>query len=123
MPCLTPSTILMVKNMAKKSFFGSLAKRLRALGDKSAWLLIVPACALLYYIDTAMTKTLVQWLIFAPVFAGVAIVVSRFVFPQINLTNLIDEAERGNVAAGIVVAGLLVFVAMVLQALVGWARV
>lgn len=107
----------------KKNIFYSLKKRLRALGDKSAWLLIVPACALLYYIDDAMTKTLVQWLVFAPVFAGIAIVVSRFVFPQINLSELVRRAEDGNLAAGVVVAGLLIFVALVLQGLVGWAKI
>lgn len=103
--------------------FESILNRLRALGDKSAWLLIAPACGLLWYIDQAMAKTLLQWLVFAPVFAGIAVVVSRFVFPQINLSGLIKRSEDGNVAAAIIVAGLLLFVALVVQALVGWARV
>lgn len=100
----------------------SIMTRLRALGDKSAWMLILPACALLYALDQALAKTLVQWLIFAPVFAGIAIVMSRIVFPQINLTDFVKEALKGNVSAGIVVAALVLFVSLTIQGLVGWAK-
>ncbi len=103
-------------------FISSFLRRFKVLVDKSALFLIIPAMAALYFIDEAMTKTLVQWLVFAPVIAGVAIMVSRVVFPQINLTRLIDETHEGNKASAIVAGALLLFVGILFFALVTWAK-
>lgn len=97
-------------------------KRLKALLDKSAWLLILPSLVALFFIDEAMLKTLVQWLVFAPVLAGVAIIVSRVVFPQIHLTTLVEQTQKGNTAAGHLASALVLFVAIVILALVMWAK-
>lgn len=102
--------------------FDSFRKRFAVLADKSALVLIVPALAIVYLIDHAMALTLVQWLVFAPVLAGVAIHISRIVFPQIHLTSFVKAAQDGNVAAGIVTSAVILFVALIVLALVIWAK-
>lgn len=97
-------------------------QRLEALIDKSAWLLIIPALIALYFIDPVMLKTLAQWLVFAPVLAGLAIIVSRVVFPQIALGELVEDVREGNIAAGILAAAVVLFVAMLFLALILWAK-
>jgi hypothetical protein len=101
---------------------GSFLKRLAALADKSALVLIVPALIIAYLIDEAMALTLVQWLVFAPILAGVAIHISRIVFPQVHLTSYLQKAETGNVAAGLVASAIIVFVAAIVMALVVWTK-
>lgn len=97
--------------------------RLRALADKSAWLLIAPAVALLWLIDAAMARTLLQWSLYALVLAGLAIVISRVVFPQINLGQMVREAvDENNTAAGLIVGAIVLFVGMVMLALVIWSK-
>lgn len=100
----------------------SLLKRITALGDKSALLLIVPAVAALYEIDSPLCKTVLEWLLVTPIFAGVAIILSRTIFPQVDLGLLVDEAVLENKAAAIIVAGLMVFCGLLIMALTLWAR-
>lgn len=100
----------------------SIIKRLRALVDKTALLMIIPCFITLWLIDRAMTITVVQWLLVAPIITGLAVIVSRMMFPQIELTRLIREAHEGNRASGIVVAGLLFFVGLLILSLVTWAK-
>jgi hypothetical protein len=97
-------------------------QRAKALFDKSGWLLIIPPAALLWGLDPAMFKTLMQWLIFAPILAGVAVIVSRIVFPQINLSTLVCETIKGNVAASLVASTLIAFVAVIICAMVVWSK-
>lgn len=99
------------------------AGRLTALFDKSAWLLMAPALAGLYAADRATAETLVQWTLFALALAGAAVVVSRIVFPQINLRDLVQQAsEEDNRAAGIVAAAVVVFVGLLFLGMVLWAK-
>lgn len=100
----------------------SIVKRLRALVDKTALLMILPCFIILWFIDKAMTITVVQWLLVAPIITGLAVIVSRMMFPQIELTRLLREAHEGNKASGIVVAGLLLFVGLLILSLVTWAK-
>lgn len=101
----------------------SWTRRLAALFDKSAWLLIAPAFAALYFIDAPSALTLAQWSLFALVIAGFAVVVSRIVFPQINLTRMLTEAlQENNLAAGFIIAALILFVGMVMLTLAIWAK-
>lgn len=103
-------------------FISSYFARFKVLTDKSAIVLIIPCLIALLFIDTAMLKTLAQWLIFAPIIAGVAVMVSRIVFPQVELTKLIEEVHLENRAAAIVVAGLMIFVGILIFSLVTWAK-
>ena len=100
----------------------SFLRRFNFLVDKSAIFLIVPCAVMLYFIDVAMFKTLLQWLVFAPVLAGIAIIVSRVTFPQVHLTELVKEAHTGNRAAGFVAGAVIIFVGLLMLALVLWAK-
>lgn len=104
------------------NLISSWTRRLGALIDKSAWLLIAPALGGLLCIDPAMALTLVQWALFALVLAGVAVVISRIVFPQVNLNELVALAVQGNRAAGAVAAALVIFVALLFIGIVLWAK-
>lgn len=106
-----------------KTNLASFLKRFTAFGDKSAFLLTAPFALALFLLDPALAKTLLQWILFAPVLAGVAIVVSRLTFPHIVLGDHVDSARGGNVASAIIVAALMGFVAAVVVALVIWAKV
>lgn len=97
-------------------------RRIKALVDTSAWILMAPSLVALFFIDVSMLTTLVQWLVFAPALAGVAVIVSRIVFPQIHLTTLVGEAIKGNQAAATVAGALVLFVAILVLSLVLWAR-
>jgi uncharacterized membrane protein (UPF0182 family) len=102
--------------------YRSLSRRLCAVFDKSALILMLPTAAALFFIDPPMIKTLLQWVLYAPFLVGVAIIVCRIVFPQIELTKLIRGAENGNTAAGLVASSIIVFVAVIVVALVSWAK-
>lgn len=99
-------------------------RRIKAFFDTSAWLLILPAVVALFWIDEPMARTLVQWVIFAPVMAGVAIVISLLVFPQINLSDLVKRAlDQKNPAAAAIAVAIIAFMAVIFLALVLWTRV
>lgn len=98
-------------------------KRLAALIDKSAWLLMLPALVIVYLADPAMLCTLLQWTAFFGIIAGIAVVISRIIFPQIHLEDLIQRAlEQRNPAAGMIVSAVIVFVGILIYAMVVWAK-
>lgn len=103
------------------SFFKQF-RRVAALFDKSAWLLMLPTFAALLFVDPPLFKTLIMWTVYGVSIAGVAIIISRLVFPQIHLSDLYDEVLGGNTAAAIVVSAIVLFVALVIIALVMWAK-
>ncbi|EAM1616336.1 hypothetical protein EU642_22120 [Salmonella enterica] len=103
-------------------FLHSIRMRTRALTDKSAWMLMLPSLVCLWWIDEALFKTIVEWLIVAPLITGLAVMLSRIVFPQVNLGLLVDEAILENKAAAIVVAGLMLFCGLLIVALMLWAK-
>lgn len=97
--------------------------RFGPLFDKNAWLLMGPAFLVLFFIDRAMAVTLFQWSIFGLVLAGASVVISRLVFPQIELTSLVEDAHLNkNAASAIIVAATVLFVALIMLALVIWAK-
>lgn len=96
--------------------------RLGALIDGSAWLLILPALAVLFVIDAPMAKTLMQWSLYFLVVAGLAVMISRIVFPHIRLDAFIQRAEAGDRAAACVVGHVVLFVGLLILAFVLWAR-
>jgi len=96
--------------------------RVLALFDSTAWLLMLPPGLFLYYIDSAMLATVVQWLLIAPILAGITVIVSRVIFPQVSITWLVQQVEEGNQAAGLLAAALVIFVGMVFIGMVVWGR-
>jgi hypothetical protein len=111
------------------SFRKFLQPRVRALSSFNAWFLIVlglflftlrtpmPAFELLN-LPMAVTVFQVGGLMF--MLGGFQIVLSVLIWPTINLVHLLELAEKGNVAAGISVAGLLIFNGLSLVASVTW---
>jgi hypothetical protein len=98
-------------------------KRLAALIDQSAWLLMLPAAFFLWLADPAMMKTLLQWTSFALVIAGACVIISRVIFPHIELTELVERAvDSRNVAAGIVASAIILFVGILIHSLIYWAK-
>lgn len=100
----------------------SWLKRLKVFSDLSAWLLIAPACFALWWVDPAVAKTLLQWSLFGIVMAGVAVMISRLIFPDLSLHEFVKSAAGGNVAASIVAAAVIAFVAAVFIGMVVWAK-
>lgn len=96
--------------------------RFKSLFDQSAWLLMLPAAALLFWLDAAMMQTIVQWLLVAPILAGLTIIVTRLIFPQVSLSWLVAEVDQGNTAAGILAAALVLCVGIVFIGIALWAR-
>lgn len=100
---------------------------LKALLDKNAWLLMVPAVLALWWIDPAHAVTLLQWTLYAFVIMGVVIILSRITLPQIRLTRLMEailpaHGATDPRAAAQVVLALLVFVGLLAIAVVIWAK-
>lgn len=100
----------------------SWLKRIAALFDKSAWLLIAPAIALLYWIDPPLAKTFGQWSLFFLVLAGMAVIISRIVFPQVDLTAFVRRAASGDRASATVVAAIVLFVGLLILSGVMWVK-
>lgn len=101
---------------------GRTLLRLHALIDGSAWLLILPAALGLFSLDAPMVKSLAQWSLYFVVLAGLAVMISRIVFPTIRLRDLVDRAETDPRAAGLVAAAVIAFVAILILSFVLWAR-
>ncbi len=99
-----------------------MSEILKSLKQRSVWLLILPALLVLSLADFALVKTLVEWSLFALVLAGLAIIVSMVIFPQINLTDLVNRARAGEQPAATVAAALLVFFGLLFYSMVFWAK-
>lgn len=98
-------------------------RRFRAMFDKSAWLLIAPALAIIFFLDPALGRTLLTWSAFGVAIAGVSVIISRIIFPQIDLSAMVRSvSDQRNTGAAIVVASVILFVALVMIALVMWAK-
>ncbi|WP_442782850.1 hypothetical protein [Collimonas fungivorans] len=102
--------------------FEKWMQRAAALVDGSAWLLMVPCLLVWYFFDPLGMQVVVLWLTHLPVVVGVTIILSRIVFPDIKLSELIADVRGGNVAAAVVVARLLVFVGLLVLTAAGWAK-
>lgn len=96
--------------------------RIHAFFDKSAWLLILPAMLIIYWVDPVLAQTLWKWSLFGVVLSGVAVIISRLIFPQLNLGELMKRVEDDTHASGVVVAALIIFVGILMLALVIWAK-
>lgn len=99
-----------------------LRKRLVPFFDLTAWVLLAVSLVPLAVIDLAAVLTLLQWSAFGFALAALAVVLSRVVLPQLDLSEWLGHARGGNVAAGLVILGVLVLLGSILLALVLWAK-
>ena len=98
-------------------------RRIRAMFDKSAWLLIAPALIAIFFFDPALGQTLVTWSAFGVAISGISVIISRIIFPQFDLSALYDHAvERRNLAAALMASAIVLFVGIVMMAMVIWAK-
>lgn len=94
-----------------------------ALRDRRAWLIIALCAGGVSLFDPVMAKTVMQWVLFFGVFAGLAVIISRHVLPQVKLDDYLAEAYRGNVGAALVVVGVLIQMGFLILSVVLWAKV
>lgn len=109
-------------NIAVTRFFARLRKRLAPFLDLTAWVLLVISIVPLLLVDPAMVVTLVQWTAFALALAGVTVVITRVVLPQIDLSEWVERAREGSAGAGLMVLSVALAVCCVFLGLVLWAK-
>lgn len=107
----------MLLSLLAQSWAGSAAFR-----DVRAWVVIILCAGGVSLFDPVMAKTVLQWVLLFGVFAGITVIVSRHVLPQVDLGAQIRAAYAGNVGAGLVVLGLLIFMSALILAVVLWAK-
>jgi hypothetical protein len=100
----------------------NLKAHFKALLNPSVWFLILPAVLALYCVDPAMVRTMLEWTIYVLVLAGISIIVSMVVFPQVKVDDLIDAVGKGSNPAAIVLSALILFVGIVFIGIVLWAK-
>jgi hypothetical protein len=100
----------------------NLWARIAPFYDPTAWVLIIVCAGGVAMFDPVMAKTVLQWVLLFGVFAGVAVIISRHVFPQISLSAHVEAALAGNVGAGLVVAGICLFMSFLVLAITLWGK-
>lgn len=97
--------------------------RIRAVWDPSVLLLIIPALIVVFFVDSAMAYTLLEWIAFAPVVVGLSVLISQIVFYQIRFGELVHKVRYENsIAAAMVISALILFTAILSYAIVSWVR-
>lgn len=110
-------------NQIASTFVGKLKARLIPLLDISAWVLLLTSAVPMLLLNPAMVVTLVTWTAYGIALAGISVMLNRLVLPQIKLDTFLREAlNNGNVAAGIVVAAVLLLLGIFFLGLVLWAK-
>ncbi|XAO53851.1 hypothetical protein [Pseudomonas phage Rocky] len=109
-------------NIAVTRFLARLRKRLAPFFDMTAWVLLIASIVPLLLIDPAMVVTLAQWTAFALALAGITVVITRVVLPQVDLTEWLAHAREGSVAGGLVVLAVSLTVCFTFLGLVLWAK-
>lgn len=100
-----------------------LKKYVAPLVDPAAWILFALALIPLAIIDWPMTKTLIQWTLYAAALAGAAVIISRIVLPTIKLEDwLIRAVAKDDLPAAIVSAAVIILLSSLFLGMVLWAR-
>jgi len=108
--------------MSIRKVYNKFESRLRALVDKSALFLMLPALLLLSLIDLPRTLSVASWMLFGAVLVGFCIQISRIAWAPIDLVALITKAKEDPRACAIIVAAVIVFVAILFLSLALWTR-
>lgn len=110
-------------NQIASTFLCKLKARLIPLLDISAWVLLITSAVPMLLLNPAMVVTLITWTAYGIALAGISVMLNRLVLPQIKLDTFLREAlNNGNVAAGIVVAAVLLLLGIFFLGLVLWAK-
>jgi hypothetical protein len=101
----------------------NLKARIAPFYDPTAWALIVICAGGVALFDPVMAKTVLQWVLMFGVFAGIAVIISRHVLPQISLTAAVDKAMEDNpVAAALLVLSVSIFLSALVYSLTVWGK-
>lgn len=90
--------------------------------DPTAWTLIALCAGGVWLFDPIMAKTLVEWVLLFGLFAGVAVIISRHVFPQISVTAAVNMAMQSATGAAILVFGICLFMSFLVLAITLWGK-
>lgn len=112
----------MFKDIDLAALGARIKKRLVPFLDLSAWVLLLVALIPLFFIDRAMALTMVQWTLFGLALAGVSVVISRIVLPQLDLNEWVARARENDPGAPLVILSIVLFLGIVFLGLVLWAK-
>lgn len=107
------------------AFVRRVTKRLAPFLDISFWVLTSLSLIPLYFLDQAMVKTLLQWCAFFLALSGMSLVICRVFLPQVDLSEWLAAAQRGEAdakAAATVVLGVCILLGLTLLSMVLWAK-
>ena len=96
--------------------------RLLPFLDLSAWVLVLVALIPLFFIDRAMAMTLIQWTLYGLALAGVSVVISRIVLPQLDLSEWVARARENDPGAPLIIFSIVLFLGLIFLGLVLWAK-
>ena len=106
-----------------QNFLQALKARVAPFYDPTAWILIIICAGGVWLFDPVLARTILQWVLLFGLFAGVAVIISQHIFPQIDLTAHVKAAlEQANTAAGMVVLGICLFMSFLVLALTIWGK-
>ncbi|MFJ9451524.1 hypothetical protein [Herbaspirillum sp. NPDC101397] len=105
-----------------KNYFLAFGTRLKALVDKSALLLILPAMLILGVLDLPKTAAIASWMLFGAVLVGFCIQISRIAWSPLDFTALVDKAMEDSRACATIVAAIIIFVGLLFLSLAFWTR-
>lgn len=105
-----------------KTIHGRFLRNLKTLCGQSAWMLILPVVAALWFVDAALVKTMMQWTLMSGLIAGVALIIVGLMLPSIRVADLLPEIRKGNMAVAVVAAAFMFFMALVFIVLALWAK-
>lgn len=97
-------------------------ERLGSLLDKSAWIMMVIGVTILGLSDFEMLVTLVKWISFTFIVAAVSIFMSRITFSSVDFKEFLEMVRKGNVAAGLVMGAVVLYVGIVGLSVIIWAK-
>lgn len=90
--------------------------------DLSAWVLLLVCAVPLWIMDHSMLMTLIQWTAFAGALVGINIILTRIIFPQIDLSEFVTAAKEGSLPASIVVLAVAFVIGLTFLGVVVWAK-
>lgn len=97
--------------------------RFRGLLDPTAIPLLVIVGVLMLWQSRDVTLTQLQWLVTTFICTAIAIQITRILLPTFDLSNWMQSASKGNVAAAEVVRGFLIFLGIVFFSILFYAKI
>jgi hypothetical protein len=104
------------------NLWSSFRRRIKPFYNPTAWAMILISTGGVSLFDPVMAKTVLEWMLMFGVFAGVAVIISLHVFPEIDLTAHVKNAFGSPTGSGLVVLGVCTFLSFLVLALTLWGK-